>query len=47
MKCSTDSICEVLNIMHNYYYQRKSAIYRIFGIRGKDEGEGAIERIVR
>ncbi len=47
MKCSTDSICEILNITHNYYYQRKSAIYRTFGIRGKDEGEAAIERIVR
>ncbi len=47
MKCSSDSICEVLNITHNYYYQRKSAIYRTFGIRGKDEGEVAIERIVR
>ena len=47
MKCSTDSICEMLNITPNYYYQRKSAIYRTFGIRGKDEGEAAIERIVR
>ena len=47
MKCSTDSICEMLNITTNYYYQRKSAIYRTFGIRGKDEGEAAIERIVR
>lgn len=47
MKCSSDSICEVLNITHNYYYQRKSAIYRTFGIRGKDEGEVAIERIVK
>lgn len=47
MKCSTDSICEALNITQNYYYQRKSAIYRTFGIRGKDEGEAAIERIVR
>jgi hypothetical protein len=47
MKCSTDSICEMLNITQNYYYQRKSAIYRTFGIRGKDEGEAAIERIVR
>jgi tetratricopeptide (TPR) repeat protein len=46
MKCSTDSICEMLNITTNYYYQRKSAIYRTFGIRGKDEGEAAIERIV-
>ena len=47
MKCSTDSICEALNITQNYYYQRKSAIYRTFGLRGKDEGEAAIERIVR
>lgn len=47
MKCSSDSICEMLNITHNYYYQRKSAIYRTFGIRGKDEGEVAIERIVK
>ena len=46
MKCSTDSICEVLNITHNYYYQRKSAIYRILGISGK-KAEGAIDRIVR
>ncbi len=46
MKCSTDSICEVLNITHNYYYQRKSAIYRILGISGK-KVEGAIDRIVR
>jgi hypothetical protein len=37
----------VLNITPNYYYQRKSAIYSTFGIRGKDEGEVAIERIVR
>ena len=47
MKCSSDSICDVLNITHNYYYQRKSAIYRTFGIRGKDEGQEAIERIVK
>ena len=46
MNCSTDSICEVLNITHNYYYQRKSAIYRILGISGK-KAEGAIDRIVR
>ena len=46
MKCSSDSICEVLNITHNYYYQRKSAIYRTLGIRGKN-AEDAIERIVR
>lgn len=47
IKCSSDSICDVLNITHNYYYQRKSAIYRTFGIRGKDEGQEAIERIVK
>ena len=47
MKYSSDSICDVLNITHNYYYQRKSAIYRTFGIRGKDEGQEAIERIVK
>ena len=47
IKYSSDSICEVLNITHNYYYQRKSAIYRTFGIRGKDEGQEAIERIVK
>ena len=47
MKCSSDSICEVLNITHNYYYQRKSAIYRTLGIKGKDEGQEAIEKIVK
>ncbi len=46
MKCSTDSICEVLNITHNYYYQRKTAIYRAFNIKGKDT-ENAIDKIVR
>jgi DNA-binding CsgD family transcriptional regulator len=47
MKYSSDSICDVLNITHNYYYQRKSAIYRTLGIKGKDEGQEAIERIVK
>ena len=47
MKYSSDSICDVLNITHNYYYQRKSALYRTFGIRRKDEGEVAIEKIVK
>ncbi len=47
MKYSSDSICNVLNITHNYYYQRKSAIYRTLGIKGKDEGQEAIERIVK
>ena len=46
MNCSTDSICETLNITHNYYYQRKTAIYRTFNIKGKGS-ENAIERIVR
>ena len=46
MNCSTDSICETLNITHNYYYQRKSAIYRTFNIKGKGI-EKALERIVR
>ena len=47
MNCSTDKICELLNITHNYYYQRKSAIYRTFKINGKDSGEKAIEKVVR
>ena len=46
MNCSTDSICETLNITHNYYYQRKSAIYRALNIKGKG-AEKALERIVR
>ena len=46
MNCSTDSICETLNITHNYYYQRKSAIYRTLNIKGKG-AEAALERIVR
>ncbi len=46
MNCSTDSICETLNITHNYYYQRKSAIYRTFNIKGKGT-EKVLERIVR
>ena len=47
MNCSTDKICELLNITHNYYYQRKSAIYRTFKINGKDSGGKAIEKVVR
>jgi hypothetical protein len=47
MKYSSDTICGVLSITLNYYYQRKSAIYRTFGIKGKDEGQEAIERIVK
>ncbi len=46
MNCSTDSICETLNITHNYYYQRKSAIYRTLDIKGKG-AEKALEKIVR
>ena len=47
MNCSTDKICELLNITHNYYYQRKSAIYRTLKIKGKDSGGKAIEKVVR
>ena len=33
MKCSSQSICELLNISQNYYYQRKTIICRTFNIR--------------
>ena len=46
MRYSTDSICDVLNITHNYYYQRKTVIYRTFNIKGKDS-ENVIDKIVR
>ncbi len=36
-----------MNITHNYYYQRKSMIYRTLKINGKEGSEKAIEKIVR
>lgn len=47
MKCTTDTICELLNITHNYYYQRKTVIYRTLNIKSKEGSESAIEKIVR
>ena len=47
MQCTSDAICELLNITHNYYYQRKSAIYRTLGMKGKNATEEAIQKIVR
>ena len=47
MKCTTDTICELLNITHNYYYQRKTVIYRTLNIKSKEGSESAIEKIIR
>ena len=46
MKCSTSTICELLSISQNYYYQRKSVIYKTFGIKGKG-AEVMIENLVK
>lgn len=49
MSCSRDSICDLLNITKNYYYQRKSVIQRILDI-SLAEGETwhkSLETIVR
>ena len=46
MKCSTNTICELLSISQNYFYQRKSIIYKTLNIKGK-ASEEAIEKIVK
>ena len=47
MKCTSERICELLSITQNYYYQRKSAIYRTLGKSGKDACDETLEKIVK
>ena len=47
MKCTSERICELLSITQNYYYQRKSAIYRTLGKSGKEACDETLEKIVK
>ncbi|MBR5237777.1 MAG: hypothetical protein IKV26_03600, partial [Paludibacteraceae bacterium] len=47
MKCTSERICELLSISQNYYYQRKSAIYRTLGKSGKEACDETLEKIVK
>ena len=49
MDCSRDSICELINVSQNYYYQRKSIIQRILGIdvNETESWHKSLDKIVR
>ena len=49
MDCSRDTICELINVSQNYYYQRKSIIQRILGIdvNETESGHKSLDKIVR
>ena len=47
MKCTSERICELLSITQNYYYQRKSDIYRTLGKSGKEACDETLEKIVK
>ena len=46
MNYPTTTICELLSISQNYFYQRKSIIYKTVNIKGKGSAK-ALEKIVK
>lgn len=46
MNCSSGTICELLSISQNYYYQRRSFICKVLNISGKISNE-VLDKIVR